>query len=73
MTKLLIEESCLIFQPSIAKRLGLNESIILQQLHYWTISCKKNHEDGHVWIYNTYAQWQNQFPFWSEVTVTTRC
>jgi hypothetical protein len=69
MTKLLIEESCLIFQPSLAKRLGLNEAIILQQLHYWTISCKKNQEEGHVWIYNTYAQWQKQFPFWSEITV----
>ncbi|KKB96501.1 hypothetical protein SZ25_00407 [Candidatus Arcanobacter lacustris] len=69
MTKLLIEESCLMFQPSLAKRLGLNEAIILQQLHYWTVSCKKNQEDGHVWIYNTYSQWQNQFYFWSEVTV----
>ncbi|KKB96339.1 hypothetical protein SZ25_00577 [Candidatus Arcanobacter lacustris] len=69
MTKLLIQESCLIFQPTLAKRFGLNEAIILQQLHYWTISCKKEREGGHIWIYNTYSQWQKQFPFWSEVTV----
>jgi hypothetical protein len=69
MTKLLIEESCLIFQPTLAKRFGLNEAIILQQLHYWTVSCKKEMVDGNIWIYNTYSQWQKQFPFWSEVTV----
>jgi hypothetical protein len=72
MSKLLIQESPLTFQPSLASAIGLNEAIVLQQIHYW-ISNQKNRgyeQDGHKWVYNTYAEWkENNFPFWSEATI----
>lgn len=72
MSKLLIDESPLTFQPSLAYAIGLNEAIVLQQIHYW-ISNQKNkgyEQDGYKWVYNTYAEWkENNFPFWSEATI----
>lgn len=72
MSKLLIEESPLTFQPSLAVKIGLNEAIVLQQVHYW-ISNPKNkgyEQDGYKWVYNTYAEWkETNFPFWSENTI----
>jgi len=68
MSKLLLEEEPLIVLPTLAKLLGLNESIVLQQLNYW-LRKSNNIRDGRKWVYNTYKEWQEQFPFWSEVTV----
>jgi hypothetical protein len=54
--------------PSLAKLIGLNEAIFLQQLHYWLI--KSQHEyDGRKWVYNTFEEWQKQLPFWSIITI----
>ena len=50
--------------PSLAVAVGLNEAIILQQIHYW-LGASKNSHDGRLWVYNTYEQWAEQFPFWS--------
>jgi len=69
MTKLLTQGPCLAFQSNMAQSFGLNESIVLQQLHYWITSSKKDEVDGHIWIYNTYSQWKKQFSFWSEITI----
>jgi len=70
MTKLLINEHPLIVLPTLAVKVGLNESIILQQVHYWLDSrTNKNIKDGKHWVYNTYGQWQEQFPFLSEATI----
>ena len=63
MNKLLFDEAPLVVQPTLASIIGLNEAIILQQIHYWV----KKSKDG--WIYNTYDQWQKQFPFYSEATI----
>lgn len=68
MSKLLLDEKPLIILPSLAKQIGLNESIIIQQLHYWVDSNGKEKE-GHKWIFNTYDDWQKQFPFWSVSTI----
>jgi hypothetical protein len=54
--------------PTLAKKLGLNESIVIQQVHYWLTSSKHEHE-GKKWIFNTYEEWNKQFPFWSEKTI----
>ena len=69
-TSLLISESPLTVQPSLAVLLGLNEAIFLQQLQYW-ISREAGFCDqyGRRWIYNTVKQWNVQFPFWSESTI----
>ncbi len=70
MTKLLINEHPLIVLPTLAVKVGLNESIILQQVHYWLDSrTNKNIKEGKHWVYNTYGQWQEQFPFLSEATI----
>lgn len=50
--------------PSLAVAIGLNEAIVLQQIHYW-LGASKNSHDGRLWVYNTYEQWAEQFPFWS--------
>ena len=63
MTKLLIPEQPLQILPQLACAIGLNEAIIVQQLHYWSLKSK----DG--WVYNTYKQWHEQFPFWSVITI----
>ena len=54
MSKLLINESPLQVQPSLAMAIGLNEAIFLQQLHYW-IGTSRFVRDGKKWVYNTYS------------------
>ena len=68
MSKLLIDDYPLMVLPRLATTIGLNESIFLQQLHYWLIS-SKHEKDGRKWVYNTLKQWGLQFPFWSERTI----
>lgn len=68
MSKLLINEPPLQVLPTLAKEIGLNEAIALQQLHYWL-----KHgiwHKGQKWIYKPVHKWQSQdFPFWSEKTI----
>jgi uncharacterized phage protein (TIGR02220 family) len=68
MNNLLITEPPLQVLPSLAVKVGLNEAIVLQQFHYWLQRSKKE-RDGRKWIYNTYAEWNKQFPFWGERTL----
>lgn len=64
----LFNERPLVIRPELATIIGLNESIFLQQLNYWLQ--KSNHNiDGRKWIYNTFEEWKNQFPFWSLRTI----
>jgi DnaD/phage-associated family protein len=58
----------LIVLPALAVKIGLNEAIIVQQMHYW-LQKSKHIYDGQAWIYNTHAGWQEQFPFWSINTI----
>lgn len=72
MSKLLIKESPLTFQPSLAIAIGLNEAIVLQQVQYWITNPKNTgyEQDGYKWVYNTYKDWKTEnFPFWSEATI----
>ena len=69
-SKLLIAESPLLILPSLAKKIGLNEAIILQQMHYWISNpLNQNIKDERVWVYNTINEWRNQFPFWGLNTI----
>ena len=68
MSKLLINEQPLQVLPSLAKAIGLNEAIFLQQLHYF-LRISKNHAEGRSWVYNTIKDWQVEFSFWSLKTV----
>ena len=62
MSKLIIDEQPLVLLPSLAKAIGLNEAVVLQQIHYW-ISKKKHFYDNKYWTYNSYEKWQDQFSF----------
>ncbi|QBO36950.1 DnaD domain protein [Periweissella cryptocerci] len=68
VSKYLIDESPLVFMPSLAKEIGLNESIVLQQVQYW-INKSGVKKDNHIWIYNTYEEWLEQFSWWSMSTL----
>lgn len=68
MSRLLINEEPLQLLPGLAKAIGLNEAIVLQQIHYWLNKSDKKYE-GKVWTYNSYSEWQKQFPWWSESTI----
>jgi hypothetical protein len=73
--RLLIDESLLTFQPTLAAVIGLNGAIFLQQLQYWIKNAEKRGEqkyyfEGRWWIYNSYPEWvRNNFPFWSVRTI----
>lgn len=72
MSKLLYDESPLLVFPTLACKTGVNQAIILQQIHYWNVINEKsgnNFRDGYFWTYNTYEQWQEQFPFWHVNTI----
>jgi DNA-binding PadR family transcriptional regulator len=67
---LMIKESPLLFQPSLAKAVGVNEAIFLQQLYYLlNPDFNKNIIDGRTWVYNTLEQWGEKFNFWSHRTI----
>ncbi|WP_202741509.1 hypothetical protein [Acinetobacter sp. 'aerobic (ED)'] len=68
MSKLLINESPLQVQPSLAMAIGLNEAILLQQLHYW-LGASKYKKDDRIWIYNTYPEWLLQLKYMSISTL----
>lgn len=68
MSKLLINESPILVPPTLAKKIGLNEALFIQQLHYWLVNSTHIY-DGYQWVYNTYEEWQMQFPFWSTSTI----
>ena len=71
MSNLLINEPPLQVLPTLAAEIGLNEAIVLQQIHYWISNPKVGKEhDGQRWIYNSVREWQDtNFPFWSEATI----
>ncbi|MEX2953501.1 replication protein RepO [Serratia fonticola] len=68
MSRLLINENPLQVLPTLACAIGLNEAIVLQQIHYW-MNISQNVHDGRRWVYNSVPSWQAQFPFWSGSTV----
>lgn len=65
---LLIDEHPLQVLPELAKAIGLNEAIILQQVHYW-LNRSTNVQDGRRFVYRTQAGWVAEFPFWSVATI----
>lgn len=68
MSILLIQDRPLMVLPKLAIKIGMNESIVLQQVHYWLSSSKDQYE-GRMWVFNTYEEWLSQFPFWSLSTL----
>ncbi|GKV65211.1 MULTISPECIES: conserved phage C-terminal domain-containing protein [unclassified Sporosarcina] len=65
---LLINESPMIILPSLVKQVGLNEAVLLQQLHFRSLISRKNN-GGEKWVSKTYEEWEEEFPFWSNATI----
>ena len=68
MNNLLIDDYPILVLPKLATEIGLNEAIVLQQMHYWLKKSNHNY-DGRRWIYNSFPEWQKHFPFWSVMTI----
>lgn len=75
MSKLLIDEYPLMVLPTLAKNIGLNEAIFVQQLHFLIDTKEKNNDlstyrDGYMWVFNSVNDWhENYFYFWSKRTL----
>ncbi len=59
-----------------AMALGLHEAMLMQQLHYWLCNTydRRTEDDIHFvegrwWVWNSYDEWVEQFPFWSKRTI----
>lgn len=66
---LLIDDQPLQVLPSLAESIGLNESLVLQQIH-WLLSRSKKKISGKYWVFNTYEEWRDKhFRFFSLSTV----
>lgn len=62
----------LTFSPELARKIGLNQAILLNQIYYWCNKNKKKHINyinGYYWTYGSIKKWQEQFPFWSISTI----
>ena len=75
-TSYLVPEYPLILLPKLAEAIGLNEAIIIQQLHYWIIHVGQNGErygrvhEGKRWIRNSIDDWKERnFPFLSRSAI----
>ena len=68
VSRLIINERPLLIPPTLAAEIGLNEAIVLQQIHF-LLSISDHSYDGRKWVYNSYDDWQRQFPFWSKPTI----
>lgn len=69
-SQLLINEPPLQVLPTLAKELGLNEAIVLQQIHYWlNLQFSRCLFGGHYWVRYTSKQWERQFSFWDKKTL----
>lgn len=65
---ILFDTKPLVVNVTLATIIGLNEAIILQQIHYW-VDRSSHKIEGRKWIYNSVRSWAEQFPFWSEPTI----
>lgn len=73
MSKLFFDEQPIVISRELAKIVGLNEAIVLQQIHYWieiNRKANKNFYEGRYWTYNSIRAWhEDNFDFWSLNTV----
>jgi hypothetical protein len=69
VSNLLLDEYPLLVLPGLAVRIGLNEALFCQQLHFW-ITKSGQQREGNIWVHKTYDEWRlEDFPFWSVETV----
>lgn len=66
---LLLDEPPIVVSPTLAKLIGINHAIVLQQLHFLLNITQKaknryNFVDGKWYVYNTIVQWQSEYFVW---------
>lgn len=60
----------IIVLPSLAKRAGLHEAILLQALYLLQARGFRVHEDeDYAWVSLTYNDWAKVLPFWSPTQI----
>lgn len=69
--KLLLDTQPLVVLPELAVAIGLDEAIVLQQIHYWCHINEKarsnyHYRDGYYWVYNSMPKWLEQFPWYKK-------
>jgi hypothetical protein len=71
MSKLLVDEPALQVLPTLAVKIGLNEAIVLQQIHWWLNNPNVGRLlNGRKFVRNSIAEWQqDNFPWWSEQVI----
>jgi hypothetical protein len=73
--KLLYNDPPRVFSPKLAERIGLNNAIFIQQIHWLIVNSKEKKDqykckDGLWWVYYTFDELQDLFfPFWSTRTI----
>jgi hypothetical protein len=66
---LLLDEPPILVYPTLAKALGINKAVIMQQLHFLLNATKTannhyNFVDGRWWVYNSYEEWTSKYFPW---------
>lgn len=56
------------FDHRLAKKIGVDKAIMVNQISYWTDK-NVNIREGYSWVYNTAKDWQEQFDWLSVKTV----
>lgn len=70
MSLLFSKDEILLVNRKLAALIGLNEAIVLQQIHYWIKKKGGGVEHaGSRWVFNSLDRWHEQFPFWSPDTI----
>ena len=68
-SKLITPEKPLLIPPLVAREIGLEAAIILQQIHYFSQSSKHILRDGQRWFYLTLEGWAEKLPFFKMSTI----
>lgn len=61
------------FNTDIAKRVGVDAAVIIENLYYWIEKNKANSKhfyDGNYWTYNSIKAFNDLFPYWSIGQIT---
>lgn len=68
MNSYLINEYPLQVLPSLCKKVGINEAIFIQELHYWLLASEQERNDK-KWVCKTYEELQETLEIFSLSTL----
>ena len=68
MNSYLINEYPLQVLPSLCKKVGINEAVFIQELHYWLLASEQE-RNGKKWVCKTYEELQETLEIFSLSTL----